>query len=268
MRGSRFKGARRSGNGGLTLFTALGIAGLACLLAGWNAHAPRNAGLSPAEVIALRFPDPRNDVFDNVADARAEATPAEAADARKYSLFSPYPTMAQPVPAPATYQVASLGSTPVVLAPRPSAPARESRASGDARPETRPETKPAAKADTKPAAVHPKPAAPRNAKRPGAVLSESQIASIKSRLNLTADQQEMWPAVEQALRSLSYARKEDGVRGVQSAMRTAEIDTSSEEVQRLKSAAFPLIMSFSDEQKRELRILAHVAGLEKLATQF
>jgi hypothetical protein len=36
----------------------------------------------------------------------------------------------------------------------------------------------------------------------------------------------------------------------------------------LKSAAFPLVMSFSDDQKRELRILAHVNGLEKLASQF
>ena len=33
----------------------------------------------------------------------------------------------------------------------------------------------------------------------GAVLNDAQIASIKTRLKLTNEQQEMWPAVEAAL---------------------------------------------------------------------
>ena len=40
------------------------------------------------------------------------------------------------------------------------------------------------------------------------------------------------------------------------------------EVQGLKSAAMPLIMSFNDEQKDEVRSLAHVMGLDQLASQF
>jgi hypothetical protein len=39
-------------------------------------------------------------------------------------------------------------------------------------------------------------------------------------------------------------------------------------VQGLKAAAIPLLMSFSDEQKSEVRSLAHVMGLDKLATEF
>lgn len=263
MRRSNFKRARRRGNG-LTILTVVSIAGIACLLAGWNAHTARNTDPSPAEIVALRFPDPRNDLWNDVADARADAANADDVDARQYSLFSPYPTMApaDTAAAPASYQTASLGSTPVELAPEQTAPARDTGAEAEPKLEANPETKPVA--------VHAKPPAPpRSARRPGAVLSEGQIASIKTRLHLTPDQQEMWPAVEQALRNLSYSKKpENGFRGEAGGTRTAEIDPGSEEVQRLKSAAFPLIMSFSDEQKRELRILAQVAGLEKLAPQF
>jgi hypothetical protein len=39
-------------------------------------------------------------------------------------------------------------------------------------------------------------------------------------------------------------------------------------VQDLKSAAIPLLMSFSSEQKDEVRNLAHVMGLDQLASQF
>jgi hypothetical protein len=39
-------------------------------------------------------------------------------------------------------------------------------------------------------------------------------------------------------------------------------------VQGLQSAAVPLIMSFSPEQKEEVRSLAHVMGLDQLAAQF
>ena len=48
----------------------------------------------------------------------------------------------------------------------------------------------------------------------------------------------------------------------------ASLDPDSAEVQDLKSAAFPLILSFSDEQKNEVRNLAHVMGLDRLASEF
>jgi hypothetical protein len=39
-------------------------------------------------------------------------------------------------------------------------------------------------------------------------------------------------------------------------------------VQGLRTAAVPLIMSFNEEQKEEVRNLAHVMGLDQLASQF
>ena len=51
------------------------------------------------------------------------------------------------------------------------------------------------------------------------------------------------------------------------AAQLASADPDSVEVQGLKSAAVPLIMSFSEEQKHEVRSLAHVMGLDKLASE-
>jgi hypothetical protein len=39
-------------------------------------------------------------------------------------------------------------------------------------------------------------------------------------------------------------------------------------VQDLKSAATPLILSFNEEQKEQVRSIAHVMGLDQLASQF
>jgi hypothetical protein len=88
------------------------------------------------------------------------------------------------------------------------------------------------------------------------VLNSAQIASIKRRLNLTPDQQRYWPAVEAELRKMEYKRDAKGN------IRTASIDTSKMDVQGLRTAGFPLVMSFSDDQRRELKSLAHVLGLE------
>jgi hypothetical protein len=49
---------------------------------------------------------------------------------------------------------------------------------------------------------------------------------------------------------------------------TPYIDASSAEVQQLKSAALPLIMRLNEEQKREVKMLAYVMGLEAVASQF
>jgi hypothetical protein len=99
------------------------------------------------------------------------------------------------------------------------------------------------------------------AKRPpyrsNAVLSDSQIASIKKRLTLTPDQERHWPAVEAELRKMEYL-KDKSAQGT----RMAQIDVSKVDVEGLKSAGFPLVMSFSDDQRRELKSLAHLLGLE------
>jgi hypothetical protein len=112
----------------------------------------------------------------------------------------------------------------------------------------------------------------------GNVLNDAQIASIKKRLKLTPDQEQMWPAVEVALRRIAYktaaaARRRPPANDVASAGHQhsgllAYIDPESDEVRQLKYAAIPLIMRLNDEQKREVRSLAHVMGLEGVASEF
>ena len=104
--------------------------------------------------------------------------------------------------------------------------------------------------------------------RPGYMLDDAQIASIKERLHLTPDQEQMWPAVEAALRNIAYTRAQQA-RGRGVSGDTRRSPTSIPRAwQGLKSAAVPLIMSFNDEQKQEVRDLAHVMGLDQLASQF
>ena len=100
------------------------------------------------------------------------------------------------------------------------------------------------------------------------MLDDAQIASIKERLHMTPDQERMWPAVEAALRNITYARMQAARRrnGLAGTTQAAAVDPDS--VAGLKSAAVPLIMSFDDEQKQEVRNLAHVMGLDQLASQF
>ena len=102
----------------------------------------------------------------------------------------------------------------------------------------------------------------------GRVLNDAQSASIKGRLQLTPEQERMWPAVEAALRNIAYARTGAAHRHGATATQVASLDPGSAEVLGLKAAAIPLLMSFNDEQKSEVRSLAHVMGLDNLASDF
>jgi hypothetical protein len=96
-----------------------------------------------------------------------------------------------------------------------------------------------------------------------ALLSDAQIAGIKDRLKLSSSQESYWPAVENALRAV--ARKIHATK--QSDPNAAPIDPDAEEVQQLKSAAMPLLFQLREDQKREVRTLARLIGLEKVAAQ-
>jgi ABC-type transporter Mla MlaB component len=91
-----------------------------------------------------------------------------------------------------------------------------------------------------------------------------QIAGIKERLKLSADQQSYWPAVENALRAV--ARKIHATRQADPAASAAQIDPDSPEVQQLKSAAMPLLFQLREDQKEEVRKLARIIGLDKIAS--
>jgi hypothetical protein len=98
------------------------------------------------------------------------------------------------------------------------------------------------------------------------LLSDEQIAGIKERLRLSSDQESYWPAVETALRAV--ARKiHASRRGDQRPGGVPPIDPDAAEVQQLKSAAMPLLFQLREDQKQEVRSLARLIGLEKVAAQ-
>jgi hypothetical protein len=240
-----------------------GVVGYA--LGGWSASMPRTTALTAAQAVALRFPQDWDDAAAIVSAASA-TTSAITVASTQTPLLSPEPMVASTVisktsaaratsasqayvpeasPPQAVVQTASLGGT--------------RQASAPAQPTLRP-TMQASLA--KPAAGSVR----HRVERPSFVLNDAQIASIKDRLHLTPDQEQMWPAVEAALRNIAYNRARHGAPAT--AAQVASADPNSVEVQGLKSAAIPLLMSFNSEQKDEVRSLAHVMGLDQLATQF
>ncbi|WP_076860924.1 hypothetical protein [Bradyrhizobium mercantei] len=118
-------------------------------------------------------------------------------------------------------------------------------------------------------AVAPAPPKPKAAAKPApqknyALLSDAQIAGIKDRLKLSSSQEYYWPAVETALRAV--ARKIHAKRQSDPAAGNMPIDPDSEEVQQLKSAAMPLLFQLREDQKNEVRSLARLIGLERVAS--
>src|SRR5262245_18079012 len=231
------------GKGVVACLAILGGAGLGGLAAGLNARfavSPQPspavlaavAEMAPSETVNLRFPA---DWSDTAAEAAPQVVMAAMASAQKGDA------------ALRRIVLASADSGMVLLSPRPTYPV-----AADVPDAAEPPAKP------KPApqqAAAPKPKPPRS----NAVLNDAQIASIKRRLNLTPDQERYWPAVEAELRKMEYAKRSPA-----GATRTASVDMSKVNVEGLKSAGYPLVMSFSDDQRRELRSLAHLLGLESV----
>lgn len=98
-----------------------------------------------------------------------------------------------------------------------------------------------------------------------ALLSDVQIAGIRDRLKLSSSQEYYWPSVETALRNV--ARKISANKLSNPNGPTVQIDPNCDEVQQLKSAAMPLLFQLRDDQKEEVRKLARIIGLEKVAQQ-
>jgi hypothetical protein len=125
------------------------------------------------------------------------------------------------------------------------------------------------KAISAPASAPTAPQKPKVASKPPvqksyALLSDGQIAGIKERLKLSSSQESYWPAVENALRAV--ARKIHATRQTDPNATGTPIDPDAEEVQQLKSAAMPLLFQLREDQKREVRALARLIGLEKVAS--
>jgi hypothetical protein len=229
----------------LACLAAFGAGALAGLLAGFSSGpAAFNADTSPAEIVAMRFqaePSPPQSGDVALAPAQFVLASAGAEEAQAAGLIrSSYPVYAPP---------------PAAGAGNPSLP------------------DPVATAPPLDAANPPLPSAKRMPQPPRAVtasntvLNSAQIASLRERLKLTSYQEQLWPPVESALREITWRpSREKGA--PRNATRSATIDPDSAQVQRLKSAAVPLIMSLTENQKQEVRTMARLMGLDNLASQF
>jgi hypothetical protein len=208
----------------------VGAGGAMCLGLGWLAgeflHGKlSHPGKATAQAVSSRFPEARN----------------QPATSRPAALLAGY------------MQAQAKAQQLALLTPAPGAQTEDA---GAARATVALQTAPEAQE------IRPKPAVAAVRRRPNALLDDHQIAGIKKRLNLTQAQERLWPAVETELRKLSLAPQQQ--QGGKSKP-PATIELSSAELERLKTAATPLIMSFSPHQKDELRTMARITGLEKFA---
>ncbi len=269
---------RTAGKRVLAGLAVIGIFVIAGLVAAWGVS-PGEArrisrAMSPADVVALRFPADWTD--GEVAATAPLATYALAsAEQRPYDgaidsamMFSPNPInpiAAAAAPQPIAVAALSSESQPALQAE----PQYEAKAEPKPAPKAEPKAKPVAVATRALApAHHPAPHRPKDS---GVLFNNAQLASIKARLKLSDYQQQYWPAVAAALHALGERAARAPVRATTayaSEGPLAGIDPDGPEVQQLKSAAFPLIMSMNDEQKDQVRMLAHVMGLEQVATSF
>lgn len=245
----------------LSLLVA-GIVGY--LLGGWHAVPSRSTDLSASQYVALRFPEAKADnaAVDAAADMPTDTTiSTKALKQARLALLSPQPMVPVIARPPAEPQIAAISPASAVTAPAPAAMPSRSEAKFEAKSEAKFEAKSAAITSPVAAAAH-------HPNRQGFLLNDAQIGSIKERLHLTPDQERMWPAVEAALRNVAYAKVRTAHRHDAPGSEVASLDAEGAEVRGLKSAAIPLLMSFNDEQKNEVRSLAHVMGLDKLASEF
>ena len=102
--------------------------------------------------------------------------------------------------------------------------------------------------------------------------ASAEIARIKASLKLTPAQEQYWPPVEAALRDIltQIGYEHDHARGAPKTAQAKRPATPTQidpdRVQRLTSAALPLLMTFDEAQKSEVRRLARIMGLENVAS--
>lgn len=272
--------SRRAGKQALACLAVVAVGGVAGFVAGFGADpVDGTSGLSPAEIVAMRFQG------GPVADVRDDEAPAgepsgfvlASVGSQEFAslIFNPNPVYAPSQAAPAG--AAGPAATTRVLPTRPAVPPPADLSLppqlANVEPGLPAEALAYAADDPPPRAapVAPPPVkkSPHPASASNAVLNSAQIASIRQRLKLTSYQAPLWPPVESALRDISYEGGRDAAhKAVGVVAHGGTIDPNSAPVQRLKSAAFPLLMSLSEDQKQEVRTMVRLMGLENLASQF
>jgi len=237
-------------------YRILALVGASFLLGGLSSAQARE--LTPAETVAFRFPP-------NWPIAQAPKSPQTASTSASQRSRSQRVASLQPITSEPAYTLASADTRPERAT---QASGLQTAALGYASPETEAAARRApAVAAVERATAAPQharhasiPAAPHPVKQSPNVFTDSQIDDLRAKLRLSPRQQTYWPAVASALRNIDYVKHQSGT--------TKAIDPDSPGVQQLKSAAFPLILSFDETQKNHVRQLARNMGLEDVASSF
>ena len=102
------------------------------------------------------------------------------------------------------------------------------------------------------------------------VISEAQIARLKTALKLTPAQEQLWAPIEAELRLITRtgqrSEPEGIVQRIRSRFRTIVLDVAA--LRRLGDVARPLLISLDDEQKQKALQIAHTMGMSSLASVF
>jgi hypothetical protein len=223
--------------GGLACLALIGGIGVAALVSGGSARSVEDPELSPAEVVALRFPE---EIEEAISAAPSESAADRELEQQTLSIlaFNPDPLGIHTAQA---WPSAPDSAQPAESAEQAAAAAPEQTGSVTAAPERKAAQNVRAK------------------RQPPKLFNDAQIANIKQRLRLSREQERYWPSVESALRYIGWRHARD---------RNQIPTLDPDDVEKLKVAAVPLIMSLREDQKHEVRMLAHVMGLEKIAAQF
>jgi hypothetical protein len=99
------------------------------------------------------------------------------------------------------------------------------------------------------------------------VVSHAQIARLKSALHLTMDQEHLWRPVEVTLRAMAHQQQQyrvasaDGGFVERAQSRISGYALTAVSLQRLRSAAQPLVGRLNDEQKQAGMQVLHAMGV-------
>lgn len=212
----------------LTGLAVVALAGVVSFLLVWQVDSARQPQAAPNDIISARFP--------------AEWGASEPLSAATFALASLQKPEALAnasaldwLTSPLVFDQArqDLASLPPYMSPNPSMPASADVVI------PRPRHGPAQKAT---------------------LFTERQITSIKERLKLSPDQEEMWPEVEAALRAIAWRGSPEKLNH-----KTATLDPKS--LENITTALRPFLKKLRADQKDELRSIAHVMGLAQLASQ-
>jgi len=194
------------------------------------------SGSAPVEQARER-PAPVYELFPTTASANttARVTPAVAElrpAPQEYKSRIVAPVVAKQAPEPKKPATAYALATPNAAAPKP-----------QVNPEVRVEPSPPKIVD----------------KRYDGVLTQAEIAKVKSRLRLSPDQEPLWRPVESELRKVGR---------MQMALIDAgkKPDVPQSALQPLGNAAMPLFQTLRPDQKEQVRVLARKMGYGNVAS--